>query len=362
MKSLRLIDDEVLFRDTPDRKSIFPILFPVIWSEYYKKLQGSVWTAEEITFKDDISQIRNGEVSENIMNVVKFVLGFFSGADTIVNENLAENFLREIKIMEAQFFYGQQIQNENVHNETYARTIEAFYRDDKECMNSVFNAINTMPCVKKLFDWSTKWIHRTPEQELNSNPILKLYSEQGADDEVLEDLAKIWCTAKKLVAFGCVEGIMFSAAFCVIFWIKEQGLLPGLTFSNELISRDEGLHRDFACTLYDMIGNKPPVDQMTEIIRDAVLFKKEFVTEMLGNNQLTGLNCGLMNQYVEFVADNLSERFKFGKIYDSTCPFPFMEKISFNGMTNFFERRVGEYGASGFEQGHNEEIVLDEDY
>lgn len=340
-----IFDDEILFKDEPLRKAILPIKYPQIWAQY-KKLQGCTWTAEEITFKDDVTQIHNGLVKPEIMDVVRYVLGFFSGADTIVNENLALNFLGKIKILEAQYFYGQQIQNENVHGETYSVTIEALIKDNDE-KTKILNAVQTMPCIKRLFDWATKWVHRTWEDELAT-----------ASNK---DLAKVWCEAKRMVAFACVEGILFSSAFAIIFWIKEQGILPGLTFSNELISRDEGLHRDFACLLYRMIKNKPPNSQVVEIIRDAVEFNDVFIDEML-SKKLMGMNNSDMKQYVKFTADSLVVELGYDKIYNVKNPFPFMEKISYNGLTNFFERRVGEYGLSGFEDDGDEALVLDDNY
>ena len=358
--SVRLIDNEPLFKEDADRLAILPIRFPEIW-RFYKRLQSNTWTAEEITFKDDISQIKNGDVKEDILNVVEFILGFFSGADKIVNENLAKNFLDTVKIMEAEFFYGQQIQNENVHNETYSVTIDTYYKDDPERKHKILNAVQTMPCIQKLFKWAQKWVHRTAEDELRENAILQDYERDGVGYEELEDLAYIWSKGKLLVAFACVEGILFSAAFCILFWIKEQGILPGLTFSNELISVDEGMHRDFACLLYRMINNKPPAEQIEEIIREAVEFEKEFVKEMLAKN-LTGMNAVDMAQYVEFTADSLSKELGYESIYSVKNPFPFMDKISFNGITNFFEKRVAEYSLSGFEEGNDDELDLNDDY
>jgi len=355
----RLLDDEILFTENSKRLAILPVLYKRIWADY-KKLQTSSWSREEIDFKTDIAQISNNEVPEAVMYVVEFVLGFFSGADKIVNDNLAENFLRIIKILEAQFFYGQQIQNENVHNETYAFMIDVFYKDHPEKKAAILNAIETMPCVKRLFDWCMKWIKRTPAMERAENPILQQYEEQGADDEVIDDLAFIWCMAKILVAFACVEGIMFSSAFCIIFWIKEMALLPGFTFSNELISTDEGLHRDFACLMFNMIVHKPPNEQIIDIIHESVAFQEEFVKEML-QKPLTNMNADLMNQYVKFTADSLSNALQIDKIYNVTNPFAFMEKISINGQTNFFERRVAEYSLGGFEE-DDDDIVLDDEY
>uniref|UniRef100_A0A6C0J6P4 Uncharacterized protein n=1 Tax=viral metagenome TaxID=1070528 RepID=A0A6C0J6P4_9ZZZZ len=356
----RLLDDEILFRENPTRNSILPIMYKSAWKKY-KQLQSSTWTREEIDFKTDISQINNKEVPDNVMNVVYFVLAFFSGADKIVNDNLAENFLRDIKILEVQFFYGQQIQNENVHNETYSFIIDIFYKDNPEKKAKLFNAAQTMPCVRRLFDWCSKWIHITPEMERNTNPILQQYLEEGADDEVIDDLAFIWCKSKKLIAFACVEGILFSSAFCIIFWIKESGLLPGFTFSNELISTDEGLHRDFACEMYSMIEHKLPQEQIDDIIKEAVLFQEEFVNEML-SEPLTGMNKTLMKQYVKYAADSLCKELHIDKLYNVKNPFGFMNNISINGQTNFFERRVGEYSLGGFEEGNDDDIVLDDNY
>ncbi len=354
-----LIHDEILFTEDPYRKTIRPILYPAMWSSY-KKMQGSTWTAEEINYQTDITDLNTGRVSEEVMTIVKYVLGFFSGADTIVNENLALNFINKIKILEAQNFYGLQIANENVHAETYAVLIDVLISDKKE-KDRVLNAITTMPCVGRLYSWVNRWIHCSAEHEQTSNPILQDYLAQGASDEVVEDLAYIWGEAKRLVAFACVEGIMFSSAFAIIFWIKEKGILPGLTFSNELISRDEGIHRDFACLMYSNIRHKPPTEQVLDIVADAVAFQDEFIDEMLSVRQ-TGMNKDDMKQYVRFVADNLCNALNVPTIYRAKNPFSFMDKISFNGVTNFFEKRVGEYSLSGFEEGADDNIVLGEAY
>lgn len=353
-----ILSSEPLFTEQPDRLAILPVQFPDIWS-FYKRLQSNTWTAEEITFKDDLSQIKNGEVKQEILTVVEYIFGFFSGADTVVNDNLATNMMSIIKVMEALFFYGAQIANENVHNETYSKTIDAYYKDDPVRKAKVLNAVKTMPCVQRLFKWSQNWIHRTVEDELEQNRSEIEASLKPGEDA--KELAFVWWAAKLLVAFACVEGILFSAAFSVIFWIKEQGVLPGLTFSNELISVDEGLHRDFACLLYSKIHHKPPSSHVEQIIRDAVEFEKEFVAEML-ETELLGLNVDQMNRYVEFTADSLSGQLGYGKMYQTDNPFPFMDKISINGITNFFEKRVAEYSLSGFEEGHDEDIELDADY
>jgi ribonucleoside-diphosphate reductase beta chain len=357
--SKNYLSDEILFTEDPNRKTIRPILFPAMWSSY-KKLQGSTWTAEEINYQTDIMDITTGRVSEEVMTIVKYVLGFFSGADTIVNENLALNFISKIKVLEAQIFYGLQIANENVHAETYAVLIDVLIADKKE-KDRVLNAITTMPCVGRLYSWVNKWIQCTAEQERASNELLQAYRADWATDDDVAELSQIWVEAKRLVAFACVEGIMFSSAFAIIFWIKEKGILPGLTFSNELISRDEGIHRDFACLMYSNIHHKPPTVQVLQIIEEAVSFQDEFIEEMLAVRQ-TGMNKDDMKQYVRFVADNLANALGLGSIYQVKNPFSFMDKISFNGVTNFFEKRVGEYSLSGFEEGADDNIVLGEAY
>lgn len=358
----RLLDDEVLFTKEEGRMSVLPMTYPEIWKRY-KNLQSSSWTLEEIDFKQDIYQIRNGMVDPKILKVLDHVLGFFSGADKIVNENLAENFLNIIQPLEAKQFYGQQIQNEGVHTETYAFIIDAFYEDVNR-KNAILRAHENMPCVNKLYEWSKKWIKSTPEDERANNGMLQSYIRDGADDDVIDDLAFIWNYAKKIVAFACVEGILFSASFCIIFWLKSQGLLPGLTFSNELISVDEGLHCEFACLMYSLVHHKPPEDQVLDIIGEAVVFMEEFVAEMLSVS-LTNMNAGLMNTYVHFTADSLLGALSMDKYWGAKNPFPFMESISFNGQTNMFERRVGEYSLGGFEKRkgeENDDLKLDDEY
>lgn len=342
-------EDELLFTEDVNRKTIRPVLHLDMWS-FYKKMQASTWTAEEINYQTDITDIATGNVTPEIMQIVKHVLGFFSGADTIVNENLALNFINKVKVLEAQIFYGLQIANENVHAETYAVLIDVLIVDKRE-KDSVLNAITTMPCVAKLYSWVQKWIKRDLLTEQRENIHLNLS---------LKD-ANARCEAKRLVAFACVEGIMFSSAFAIIFWIKEMGILPGLTFSNELISRDEGIHRDFACLLYSKIKNKPPADEIAEIIKDAVSFQDDFIDEMLSVRQ-TGMNKADMKSYVRFVADNLCQALNISNLFNDKNPFLFMEKISFNGVTNFFEKRVGEYSLSGFEDGADDTIILGDSY
>jgi len=323
----------------------------------YKKAQSSNWTAEEIKFSNDLSDWET--LDDDTKEVVKTILGFFSGADMIVNENLAENMMNIIDIPEVRSFYGFQIMIENVHGETYSLMIENLIKDREEKAR-LLNAIHTMPGISKLYNWAQRWIKFTTEDELRTNPILKQYMDEGAPDEVVEDLAYIWCQAKKIVAFSCIEGVMFSGAFAVIFYLKERGILPGLTFSNELISRDEGLHRDFACLMFSMIKHKPPQDQILEIIKEAVEFKQELICGCM--DRLRGLNRQDMKRYIEFVADSLLIGLEMPKYYNVTNPFEFMEKISFNGITNFFEKRVGDYSLAGFEEGNDEPIEIDDNY
>ena len=277
----------------------------------------------------------------------------------IVNENLAENMMRIIDIPEVRCFYGIQIMIENIHNETYSLMIENLIKDKKE-KERLLDSIKTMPGVSKLYNWAQRWIKRTPEDELKDNPILQSYLDEGAPMETVEELATIWCYAKCMVAFACVEGIMFSGMFAIIFWLKERGILPGLTFSNELISRDEGLHRDFACLLYSMFAYKPPNEQILEIVQEAVEYEQELISGCM--DRLRGLNRQDMKRYIEFVADNLLMNLGLPKHYKVTNPFEFMEKISFSGITNFFEKRVGEYGLGGFEEGSHEPIAIDDNY
>ena len=262
---------------------------------------------------------------------IKHVLAFFAASDGIVNENLAENFLSEVQYTEAKFFYGFQIMMENIHSETYSLLIDTYIKDTKE-KNYLFNAIETFDPVKKKADWAMRWI------------------ENGT-------------YAERLISFAAVEGIFFSGSFCSIFWLKKRGLMPGLTFSNELISRDEGLHCDFACMLYNNhLVNKLPKEQIQKIIADAVEIEKEFVTESLPV-RLIGMNSDLMSQYIEFVADRLLTELGNEKIYNTANPFDFMDMINLQGKTNFFEKRVGEYQKAGvLNNENNTTFSLDSDF
>ncbi len=303
---------EPILQEDPLRFVLFPIKHRDIW-EMYKKHEASFWTAEEIDLSSDIKdweRLNDGE-----RHFISHVLAFFAASDGIVNENLAINFLTEVQYAEAKCFYGFQIMMENIHSETYSLLIDTYIKNPIE-KDKMLRGIDTIPCVRKKADWAMRWI------------------EKGT-------------FAERLIAFAAVEGIFFSGSFCSIFWMKKRGLMPGLAFSNELISRDEGLHRDFACLLYTQhIQNKLPDDVIYDLIKDAVEIEQEFVTDALPVS-LIGMNAKLMNQYIEFVADHLLVSLDLKKIYNVANPFDFMDMISLQGKTNFFEKRVGEYQKSG---------------
>ncbi|MEM7055595.1 MAG: ribonucleoside-diphosphate reductase small subunit [Bacteroidota bacterium] len=306
---------EPILQENKNRFVLFPIQHHDIW-DFYKKAEASFWTAEEIDLSQDLkdwASLNDGE-----RHFIAHVLAFFAASDGIVNENLAENFVAEVQYTEAKFFYGFQIAVENIHSETYSLLIDSYIKEPQE-RDRLFNAIETLDCVKKKADWALRWI------------------EQAS-------------FAERLIAFVAVEGIFFSGSFCAIFWLKKRGLMPGLSFSNELISRDEGLHCDFACLLYTKhLKNKLAEEKVKEIITDAVAIEKEFVTDALPV-KLIGMNADLMSQYIEFVADRLLVELGYAKVYNATNPFDFMEMISLQGKTNFFEKRVGEYQKAGVMQ------------
>ncbi len=321
---------EPILAENKDRFVIFPIKHNDIW-EYYKKSEASFWTAEEIDLSQDMTDWNN-KLNDNERHFVKHVLAFFAASDGIVNENLAINFLNEVQYPEARFFYGFQIMMENIHSETYSLLIDTYIKDVAE-KDKLLHAVDTVPCVGKKAEWALTWI---------SNGTF----------------------AERLIAFAAVEGIFFSGSFCSIFWLKKRGLMPGLSFSNELISRDEGLHCDFACMLYaDHIENKLPKEQVLKIIADAVVIEKEFVSDAIPV-KLIGMNADLMCQYIEFCADRLLLALGCDKHYNATNPFDFMEMISLQGKTNFFEKRVAEYQKSGVMNNKEENNVfnLDEDF
>ena len=321
--------EEPILKENPNRFVLFPIQHNDIW-EMYKKQEASIWTAEELDLSPDLVDWES-KLNDDERFFIKHVLAFFAASDGIVNENLAENFLSEVQYTEAKFFYGFQVMMENIHSETYSLLIDTYIKDTKE-KNYLFNAIETFEPVKKKADWAMRWI------------------DNGS-------------YAERLISFAAVEGIFFSGSFCSIFWLKKRGLMPGLTFSNELISRDEGLHCDFACMLYNNhLVNKLPKQQVQKIIADAVEIEKEFVTESLPV-RLIGMNADLMSQYIEFVADRLLTELGNDKIYNTSNPFDFMDMINLQGKTNFFEKRVGEYQKAGvLNNENNTTFSLDSDF
>jgi len=294
---------------TPNEKRfvLFPIQHDDIW-KFYKKAVASFWTAEEVDLAGDLRDWPT--LSKNERHFIKHVLAFFAASDGIVNENLVTRFYNEVQLAEARAFYGFQIAMEEVHSETYALLLQTLVTD-KEEQNHLFNAVETIPSIMKKAEWALRYI------------------DNGT-------------FAERLLAFACVEGIHFSGSFAALFWLKKRGLMPGLTFSNELISRDEGLHRDFACLIYSKLENKLSTKQVHDLVRDAVDLEKEFVSESLPVN-LLGINSDTMCIYIEFVADHLLSTLGVDKLYMATNPFDFMEVISLEGKTNFFEKRVGEY-------------------
>ncbi len=319
---------EPILKENKDRFVLFPIKHQSIW-EMYKKAEASFWTAEEIDLSQDQGDWEN-KLNNDERHFIKHVLAFFAASDGIVNENLAINFMNEVQYPEARCFYGFQIMMENIHSETYSLLIDSYIKDPVE-KDRLFHAVETVPCVGKKAEWALRWIS-------NGN------------------------FAERLIAFAAVEGIFFSGSFCSIFWLKKRGLMPGLSFSNELISRDEGLHCDFACLLYSQLVNKLPQTQVIDIIRNAVEIEKEFVSDAIPV-RLIGMNAQLMCQYIEFVADRLLSSLGCPKIYNATNPFDFMELISLQNKTNFFEKRVAEYQKSGVMSDKKAgEFSLDEDF
>jgi ribonucleoside-diphosphate reductase subunit M2 len=298
--------------ENPQRWVMFPIQYPAVW-EMYKKHEASFWTAEEIDLSQDTKDWE--KLSDSEQHFVKHVLAFFAASDGIVLENLASQFTTEVQIPEARAFYGFQMAMENIHSETYSLLIEQYIKDPAEKAN-IFNAIETMPAVRAKAQWAIQWMQKDN------------------------------CFAERIIAFAAVEGVLFSGSFCAIYWLKKRGLMPGLTFSNELISRDEGLHAEFACLLYGMLENKLPDAIVHDLIRGAVAVEREFICEALSCD-LIGMNSQLMTKYIEFVADRLLTALGHPKIYNASNPFDWMELISLQGKTNFFEKRVGEYQKAG---------------
>ncbi|MCS7077444.1 MAG: ribonucleoside-diphosphate reductase small subunit [Bacteroidia bacterium] len=319
---------EPILTENKQRFVLFPIQYHEVW-EMYKKAEASFWTAEEVDLAQDLSDWE--KLNDGERHFISHVLAFFAASDGIVNENLASRFANEVQIPEARCFYGFQIAIENIHSEMYSLLIDTYIKDDKEKYR-LLNAIETVPCVQKKAEWALKWINNTDS------------------------------FAERLVAFAAVEGIFFSGSFCAIFWLKKRGLMPGLSFSNELISRDEGLHTDFACLIYSMLQNKLTESRVLEIITDAVKIEQEFITDALPVD-LIGMNSRLMSQYIEFVADRLLVALGYSKYYHVTNPFDWMELISLQGKTNFFEKRVGDYQKAGVMADKKEQdFTLDADF
>lgn len=322
-------EDEPILRENPHRVVMFPIQYQDIWDKY-KEQMASFWTLEEIDLGSDMADWV--KLNEDEQHFIKHVLAFFAGSDGIVVENLALRFIDDVKIPEARAFYGFQLMMENIHSETYSVLLDTYIRDPDEKLH-LLHAIETVPCVKKKAEWAMKWI-------ISSRSF-----------------------AERLLAFACVEGIFFSGSFCALFWLKKRGVMPGLTFSNELISRDEGLHTDFAALLYERhLQHRLPSSRVIELVTEAVDIEREFICDALPV-RLIGMNSALMSQYIEFVADRLLVSIGEKKHYNSTNPFDFMEMISLQGKTNFFEKKVSEYqkvgvmskevGASNFSRDDN---------
>jgi ribonucleoside-diphosphate reductase beta chain len=319
--SVNHTQDEILLKENKDRFVLFPIKYDKIWA-MYKQSVNSFWTAEEVDLSADQKDWE--KLSDGERHFITNVLAFFAASDGIVNENLAVNMMNAVQLPEARCFYGFQIMIENIHSEMYSLLIDTYVKDPAE-KHRLFNALETVPCVTKKAEWALRWI------------------ENGS-------------FAERLVAFAAVEGIFFSGSFCSIFWLKKRGLMPGLATSNEFISRDEGMHCDFACLLYGMLEHKLTEQQVVDLIKSAVEIEQEFVTDALPV-ALIGMNAKLMSQYIEFVADRLLNSLGYNKIYNSENPFDFMETISLEGKTNFFEKRVSEYTKAGVGKTKEEQTI-----
>jgi len=323
-----MANQEPILVPNKDRFVIFPIKHHDIW-DWYKKQEASFWTAEEVDLEQDVIDW-NTKLSTDEKYFIKHILAFFAASDGIVNENLAENFISEVQYPEAKFFYGFQLMMEQIHSEVYSLLIDTYIDNEKE-KDELFRAIEIFPAIAEKANWALKWI------ESDS-------------------------FAERLIAFSAVEGIFFSGAFCSIFWMKKRGLLPGLTFSNELINRDEGLHADFAVHLHqNHIVNKVSKERITEILTNALDIERVFITESLPVS-LIGMNSKLMTQYLKFVTDRLLVEYGCDKVYNVTNPFDFMEMISLEGKTNFFEKRVSEYQKAGVKSGGTGSIAFDVDF
>ncbi len=318
------MDSEPLLNQSNQRMVIFPIQHHNFW-EMYKKMRSAFWTPEEIDFSNDLSDWN--KLNDDEQYFIENILPFFAGSDGIVNMNISLNFSKEVTIPEAKFVYDFQSMMEGIHAETYSLMIDNYIMDPVK-KNELFAGIETIPCVSKKAEWAMKWI-------------------KNKEDEPF---------AKRLIAFAIVEGIFFSGSFCAIYWLKQRGLMPGLTFSNELISRDEGMHTDFACMLYSKIINKIDQSIVHQMFNDALEIEKEFINKSLPC-RLIGMNSELMSRYLEFVADRLLVQLGYDKIYKSSNPFPFMDAINLQGKTNFFEHRVSQYQKAKLDTNQNISVV-----
>jgi ribonucleotide reductase beta subunit family protein with ferritin-like domain len=328
--SCDLDKNEPILIENKRRFVLFPIENNEIW-KMYKKHEASFWTAEEIDLSSDKKDF--DKLNDNEKHFIKWVLAFFAASDGIVLENLTKNFINDVQLPEARCFYSFQAMIENIHSETYSLLIETYITNQKE-KNELFNAIEDIECIKQKANWALKWMN--------------------------EECSFI----QRLVSFACVEGIFFSGSFCAIYWLKKRGLMPGLTFSNELISRDEGLHTDFACLLYRQAHNKLSDELVHNIIKEAVDCEKLFICDALPCN-LIGMNAKLMSEYIEYISDHLLTSLGHPKLYNTKNPFEWMQLISINGKTNFFERRVGEYAKAGVMTSFEDELdnfTLDADF
>jgi ribonucleotide reductase beta subunit family protein with ferritin-like domain len=312
-KAAKVDEVEPILRENPNRFTLFPIQKPKLY-RHYKNHLSTFWVAEEVDLTKDMKDWV--KLTTNEQYFIKNILGFFAGSDGIVQENLASRFMKEIQLPEARNYYSVQLMMEAIHSEMYSLLIDT-YIEDKAEKTMLFQATQTIPCVKQKAEWAQKWIESTDED-----------------------------FATRLVAFAVVEGIFFSGSFCAIYWLKERGLMPGLTTSNEFIARDEGLHTDFACALFEEIERKPTKAKIHKMIREAVKIEKQFITESLPC-RLVGMNDELMARYIEFVADRLSTQLGYGKLFSAANPFDFMERISLEGKDNFFEKRVTTYAKAG---------------
>eukprot|EP01012_Entosiphon_sulcatum_P058206 TRINITY_DN821_c0_g1_i1.p2 TRINITY_DN821_c0_g1~~TRINITY_DN821_c0_g1_i1.p2 ORF type:complete len:346 (+),score=74.50 TRINITY_DN821_c0_g1_i1:37-1038(+) len=321
-------ENEPLLKTNPNRFVLFPLQYRDIWL-MYKKAEASFWTVEEVDLSSDLTDW-NEKLTDGDRHFIKHVLAFFAASDGIVAENLASRFMSEIQAPEARCFYGFQIAIENIHSEMYSLLIDTYIKDPHE-KQQLFCAIDTVPAVGKKAQWAIKWIKENAS------------------------------FAERLVAFAAVEGIFFSGSFCAIFWLKKRGLMPGLTFSNELISRDEGMHCDFACLLFSHLQSKPTESRILEIINEAVEIEKDFITNALPV-RLVGMNDKLMSQYIEFVADRLLVSLGLKKNFNVSNPFDWMEMISLQGKTNFFERKVGDYQKAGVMTSNLRDFTLNEEF